>query len=122
MKTSTLQRLSAAAGEGTQMSNQTMENSGDALGQSIALTRQAKADFSTQISSLNGKLGEIGSHWQGQGAVAFTRVQDAWNNQVQRLLTSLDAFGDSLEGTEKTFNATDSDVTGAMSQLSNRLG
>jgi WXG100 family type VII secretion target len=104
------------------MSNQTMENSGDALAQSIGLTRLAKADFSTQISSLNGKLGEIGTHWQGQGAVAFTRVQNAWNNQVQRLLAALDEFGDNLEGTEKTFNVTDIEVTDAMSQLTNRLG
>lgn len=104
------------------MSNQTMENSGDALAQSVSLTRQAKADFSTQISSLNGKLAEIGGHWQGQGAVAFTRVQNAWNNQVQRLLTSLDEFGDNLEGTEKTFNVTDTDVTDSLSQLTNRLG
>ena len=104
------------------MANQQMENSGDALGQSIALTRQAKSDFSTQISSLNGKLAEIGSHWQGQGAVAFVRVQDAWNNQVNRLLSALEEFGDNLEGTEKTFNITDTDVTDSLSQLSNRLG
>jgi WXG100 family type VII secretion target len=104
------------------MTNQQMENSGDALGQSIALTRQAKSDFSTQISSLNGKLAEIGSHWQGQGAVAFVRVQDAWNNQVTRLLSALEEFGDNLEGTEKTFNVTDTDVTDSLSQLTNRLG
>jgi WXG100 family type VII secretion target len=104
------------------MSGTQMENSGDALGQSIALTRQAKSDFSTQISALNGKLADIGSHWQGQGAVAFTRVQDAWNNQVTRLLSALEEFGDNLEGTEKTFNITDTDVTDSLSQLTNRLG
>ena len=104
------------------MTTQQMENSGDALGQSIALTRQAKSDFSTQISSLNGKLADIGSHWQGQGSVAFVRVQDAWNNQVNRLLSALEEFGDNLEGTEKTFNVTDTDVTDSLSQLTNRLG
>ena len=104
------------------MTTQQMENSGDALGQSIALTRQAKSDFSTQISSLNGKLADIGSHWQGQGSVAFVRVQDAWNNQVTRLLSALEEFGDNLEGTEKTFNVTDTDVTDSLSQLTNRLG
>jgi WXG100 family type VII secretion target len=104
------------------MSNQTMENSGGALAQSVTLTRQARADLSTQISSLNGKLGEIGTHWQGQGAVAFGRVQNAWNEQVQRLLGALGEFGDNLEGTEKTFNVTDTDVTDSMSHLTNRLG
>jgi len=104
------------------MSNQAMENSGDALGQSIALTRQAKTDFSQQLSALNGKISDIGSHWQGQGQVAFSRVITAWNDEVQRLLTALDEFGDNLEGTEKTFNVTDQDVTDALSQLSNRLG
>ena len=104
------------------MANQQMENSGDALGQSIALTRQAKADFSTQISSLNGKLADIGTHWQGLGSVAFVKVQDAWNNQVNRLLSALEEFGDNLEGTEKTFNITDTDVTDSLSQLTNRLG
>jgi WXG100 family type VII secretion target len=104
------------------MSSPQMENSGDALGQSIALTRQAKSDFSTQISSLNGKLADIGTHWQGQGAIAFTKVQDAWNNQVTRLLSALEEFGDNLEGTEKTFNVTDTDVTDSLSQLTNRLG
>lgn len=104
------------------MSTPQMENSGDALGQSIAMTRQAKSDFSAQISSLNGKLADIGTHWQGQGAVAFTKVQDAWNNQVTRLLSALEEFGDNLEGTEKTFNITDTDVTDSLSQLTNRLG
>ena len=104
------------------MSTRQMENSGDALGQSIALTRQARSDLSAQIGSLNGKLADIGSHWQGQGAVAFIRVQDAWNNQVTRLLSALDEFGDNLEGTERTFNVTDTDVTDSLSQLTNRLG
>jgi WXG100 family type VII secretion target len=102
--------------------NQAMENTDGALGQSIQLTRQAKSDFTTQISSLNGKIDQIGSQWVGQGQVSFERVRAAWNNQVQRLMTALDEFGDNLEGTEKTFNITDEDVTQAMASLNSRLG
>jgi len=104
------------------MSNTTMENTGDALGQSIKLTEQARTDFSNQISALNGKISNIGTSWTGQGSVAFSRVIQAWNDEVQRLLTALEEFGQNLQGTEQTFNVTDQDVTDALSQLTNRLG
>jgi WXG100 family type VII secretion target len=104
------------------MSSQTMENTGDALGQSIALTRQARSEFSAEISSLNGRLADIGGQWQGQGATAFIRVQSAWNDQVSRLLSALEGFSDALAGTERSFDLTDADVTTSLSQLTHRLG
>ncbi len=104
------------------MSTQTMENTADALGQSIALTRQARSDLQAEISSLNGRLAGIGGQWQGQGATAFLGVQAAWNDQVGRLLSALDRFGEALAGTERSFDVADADVTTALSRLSHRLG
>ena len=99
-----------------------MENTDDALAQSIVLTRQARADLSAQISALDARLAGISGQWQGQGAGAFIRVHLAWTQQVRRLLASLDGFGAALEGTERTFAATDAQVTTHLQQLSSRLG
>jgi WXG100 family type VII secretion target len=99
-----------------------MENTNGALKQSATLTRQAKSDFSQQISSLDGKLANIGASWVGEGSVAFIKVKQAWNDQVQRLLGALEEFSQNLEGVDKTFNVTDADVTAGMNQLTNRLG
>ncbi|MGD9958586.1 WXG100 family type VII secretion target [Nocardioides sp.] len=104
------------------MTTRAMENTSDALGQSVILTRQARVDLAAQISELNGRLAALGAQWQGQGATAFVRVHQAWHEQVGRLLGALDGFAVALEHTERSFDATDADVTAAFHQFSSRLG
>ncbi|CUR60656.1 putative ESAT-6-like protein [metagenome] len=104
------------------MSSRTMENTGDALGQSIVLTRQARSDLSSQISVLDARLAGIGGQWQGEAASAFLRVHQAWTQQVGRLLGALDGFGAALGATERGFAATDQQVTADLAQFSSRLG
>ena len=104
------------------MSSHTMENIDDALGQSIAMTRQARTDLSGQISALDARLAGISGLWQGQGAAAFIRVHQAWNQQVARLLAALDGFEAALAATERTFAATDAQVTTNLQRFSSRLG
>jgi WXG100 family type VII secretion target len=98
------------------------ENTDEALQASVRITRDARREISSQVQSLNARIDQIGSSWEGQGALAFGRVRAAWNNQVHRLMTALDEFGDSLEVTDQKFNAAEDDVAGAMSHLSARLG
>jgi WXG100 family type VII secretion target len=104
------------------MSSRTMENTADALGQSIALTREARSELTGQINSLNGKLAGIGVQWQGQGATAFVRVHQAWHEQVGRLLTALDGFEGALLDTERAFEAADVDASVTLNHFASRLG
>lgn len=104
------------------MGTHQMENTGGALQQSVALTRQAKADLSAQIGALDGRLAGIGQSWVGEGSVAFIRVRQAWNDQVRRLLSALEQFGDDLEGVDRTFDVADADVSAGLRQLAGRLG
>ena len=99
-----------------------MENTGDAIGSSILLTRDAKAELTGEITALGNRIAGIGNQWIGQGAVAFARVHAAWSDQVARLMAALDEFAESLAGTERVFDVTDLDVDQTMAALNARLG
>ena len=103
------------------MSSQ-MSDEGGAIAASAQLTRQASTDFRGQVDGLNGRLGEIGAHWQGAAAAAFGRVTTAWNDQVTRLFASLDGFADSLEGVDRSFQATNDDAARSLDLIASRLG
>lgn len=100
----------------------TLENTGDAIGASIALTRGARQELTGEVTALDHRIAGIGGQWVGQSAVAFGRVHAAWTDQVQRLMTALDEFADNLTGTERFFDVTDADVDQAMAALRGRLG
>ena len=103
------------------MTNQ-MSDQGGAIAASAQLTREATADFRGQVDSLTGRLGEIGTHWQGTAAAAFGRVTAAWHDQVTRLFASLDGFADSLDGVDRSFQSTNDDAARSLDLIASRLG
>jgi len=104
------------------MTSNQMSDQDQAIAASARITRQAKLDFVGQIDSLNAGLAGIGSHWQGAGAAAFGRVTTAWQDQVTRLLASLDQFADNLDGIDRSFQATNDDAARSLDALASRLG
>lgn len=85
-------------------------------------TREAQQDLVTQLTRLRGDLASVGASWQGAGAVAFSTVMTAWEDQAKRVITTLEAFADGLDETDKDFTITDDDQRAAYAMLHARLG
>ena len=104
------------------MSGNTLMNQDQAIAASVNLTREAHGEFSRQISALNNKLSGVSDIFQGSAAASWGRVMVAWNEQVTKLLSSLQEFGENLESSDKTFNVTDAEAEQSLSKLTSRLG
>lgn len=94
----------------------------DALNRGAQLVVEAKADLNSQLSLLKGNLQGIGSHWAGQGAVAFTQAMTRWEENAKKIITALDEFERNLKDTEASYAASDAEQQQAFGRLSNRLG
>lgn len=102
--------------------SQTLMNQDQAIATSVKLTREGFDQFTQQINALNQKLSGVSEIFQGNAAVSWGRVMVAWNEQVDKLLTSLSDFGDKLDTSDKTFQNTDSEAEQALTKLMARLG
>ncbi|MCC2309580.1 WXG100 family type VII secretion target [Cellulomonas chengniuliangii] len=93
-----------------------------ALKQGATAVAQSKADLQRELSALEGKLAGIGSHWQGQGAVAFSALMARWREDAQKIVRALDDFEANLVSSQSTYTAADDAQQSAMSRLQGRLG
>lgn len=104
------------------MADQTLMNQDQAIAASVNLTREANDKFTQQVNSLNDRLSGISQVFQGNAAVSWSRVMVAWNEQVDKLLTSLQEFGVKLDTSDKAYQATDHAAEQALNKLMSRLG
>lgn len=93
-----------------------------ALARGAKIVADSKVALNSELSSLRGKLSSIGSMWQGSGATAFTSVMQQWENNANRIVSSLDNFEENLKQSQTTYTATDDAATQAMNRLQGRLG
>jgi WXG100 family type VII secretion target len=93
-----------------------------ALKQGADVVARSRADLQRELSSLEGKLSGIGSHWQGQGAVAFTQLMARWREDANSIVSALGEFEQNLLSSQSTYTASDEAQQSVFSRLSGRLG
>lgn len=82
----------------------------DAIGQS-------RAELKGELSKLEGKLGEIGAKWQGQGAVAFNQLMVRWRDDATKIVEALNEFEANLVDSQKTYTAADDSEASTFAKL-----
>ena len=93
-----------------------------ALKQGADVVARSRADLQRELSSLEGKLSGIGSHWQGQGAVAFTQLMSRWREDANSIVSALNEFEQNLLASQSTYTSSDEAQQSVFSRLSGRLG
>jgi len=93
-----------------------------ALKQGASAVVQSRSELQRELSSLEGKLAGIGSHWQGQGAVAFGSLMNRWREDATKIVAALNEFEANLLTSQSTYTAADDAQQSAMSRLQGRLG
>lgn len=68
---------------------------------------QARADLTSELNKLEGQLSQIGSRWQGQGAVAFTQLMARWREDATKIVGALNDFEANLVAGQNTYTAAD---------------
>lgn len=83
---------------------------------------QSRNELLQQLKVLEGNLAGIGSHWQGQGAVAFTRLMQRWQQNATAIINALNEFEANLVSSQNTYTATDDQAQQTANALAQRLG
>jgi WXG100 family type VII secretion target len=93
-----------------------------ALKQGADAVANSRAELQRELSSLEGKLAGIGSHWQGQGAVAFNSLMARWREDATKIVNALNEFEANLTASQASYTAADDAQQSTFSRLQGRLG
>ncbi|ASR55337.1 WXG100 family type VII secretion target [Cellulomonas sp. CW35] len=93
-----------------------------AIKQGADVVARTRSELRSELSALEGKLSGIGSHWQGQGAVAFNQLMVRWRDDASKIVAALDEFEQNLLTSQSTYSASDETQQSTFSRLSGRLG
>ena len=93
-----------------------------ALKQGADAVAQSRGELQRELAALEGKLSGIGSHWQGQGAVAFNTLMARWREDANKIVSSLNEFESNLLSSQSTYTASDEAQQSSFSRLQGRLG
>ncbi len=93
-----------------------------AIKQGADVVARTRSELRSELSALEGKLSGIGSHWQGQGAVAFNQLMGRWRDDASKIVAALDEFEQNLLTSQSTYSASDETQQSTFSRLSGRLG
>lgn len=93
-----------------------------ALKQGADAVAQSRGELQRELGSLEGKLSSIGSHWQGQGAVAFNTLMARWREDANKIVSALNEFESNLLSSQSTYTASDEAQQSSFSRLQGRLG
>lgn len=93
-----------------------------ALKQGADAVSRSRGELQRELSSLEGKLAGIGSHWQGQGAVAFNALMTRWREDATKIVSALNEFEQNLLSSQSSYTASDDAQQSTFSRLQGRLG
>ena len=93
-----------------------------AIKQGADVVARTRGELRSELSALEGKLAGIGSHWQGQGALAFNQLMVRWRDDASKIIAALDEFEQNLVTSQSTYTASDDTQQSTFSRLSGRLG
>lgn len=92
-----------------------------ALSSAAEKVATARVDVMKLNQNLSGQIQGMGMRWGGQGAAAFHKLHDAWQEKSHKIVSALDEFERSLLDTEKDNTATDLSQADTSNRLLNRL-
>jgi len=93
-----------------------------AIKQGADVVARTRGELQSELSALEGKLAGIGSHWQGQGAVAFNQLMVRWRDDASKIVAALNEFEANLLSSQSSYTASDDAQSSVFSRLSGRLG
>lgn len=103
------------------MTNEVRAEDG-AIAKGAQIVADSKVQLNAEIQNLEGKLANIGASWQGQSAVSFARLMDAWRTSARKITDNLDAFEANLTSSQTTYTTTDEESASTLGNLQARLG
>lgn len=68
---------------------------------------QSRAELKGELSKLEGRLADIGTKWQGQGAVAFNQLMLRWREDATKIVEALNEFEANLLASQSQYTAAD---------------
>lgn len=92
------------------------------LSRAAGLVTEARQDFTTLSSRLDGQIAAVHGQWGGRGAQAFFLLHRAWTEKQGTVVRALDEFEASLRRTEADNTATDEAQGSSYQALVQRLG
>lgn len=93
-----------------------------ALSTAAEHTRVAKTEVIKLCGDLSMNIQGIGARWGGQGANAFHKLHQAWQEKQRTIVNALDDFAGSLETTQTDNVNTDQSQADVNAKLLGRLG
>ncbi|GAA3004939.1 WXG100 family type VII secretion target [Streptosporangium longisporum] len=88
------------------------------LVESSQKTLDAKNTITQIKTQLDGHRGELRSGWDGQSAVSFDSVFNAWNTEMTVILRELEGLSEKLKLTQKNYQSTEENQAGTIGKLS----
>ncbi|MFI6507406.1 WXG100 family type VII secretion target [Streptosporangium sp. NPDC050855] len=88
------------------------------LVESSQKTQDAKNTITQIKTQLEGHRGELRSGWDGQSAVSFDSVFNAWNTEMAIILRELEGLSEKLKLTQKNYQSTEENQAAFASRLS----
>ncbi|HEU5037893.1 MAG TPA: WXG100 family type VII secretion target [Nocardioides sp.] len=92
------------------------------LSRAAGLVADAKADFQSMSTTLDGQIGGLRTKWAGAGGSAFFALHQAWTDKQRVITNALDEFEASLKSTERDNMSTDEAQSSSYNRFAGRLG
>jgi WXG100 family type VII secretion target len=92
------------------------------LTKAAGMVAEARQDFQSMSSTLDGQIAGIQGKWAGAGGSAFFALHQAWTEKQRVITNALNEFEASLTSTEKDNMNTDQSQSANYNKMSGRLG
>ena len=87
------------------------------LSESSQKTDEAKVTINQIKTQLEGHRGELRAGWDGQSAVSFDGVFNAWNIEMTKILSELEGLSIKLKNIQKNYEGAQEAQTAVTSRL-----
>jgi WXG100 family type VII secretion target len=93
----------------------TIKSTGQLLADAKVELKRLSAQLQNEISALQGK-------WGGQGAQAFSILNQAWDEKQGAIVMKLEQFEATLDETEKSMTTTDEQSSSSVAAIASQMG
>lgn len=82
----------------------------------------ARADLEGLGKQARDLLREVGAHWKGPGASAFSEVLNQWDQRTGTVISELEEVEGKLKTQERSYAQVDAEAASKQRSLASRLG
>ena len=93
----------------------------EAMAQGAAKVEDAHSQITAHLSNLRSVVDTMMGGWRGEAASAFTQVHAAFEQQANRINTSLQQMHEALMSTHRTYGTQESEQTQTLSGLAGQI-